>query len=64
MKGSDFIFGCVHLSYYKCHKTSFKIGGSYVYSSDWTKNKKATTNPINKKDNKMLSIPCNSLVKS
>ena len=39
MRGSDFIFDCVHLSYYKCHK-------------DWIKSKKATTNPINKKDNK------------
>ena len=27
-------------------------GGSYIDSSDWIKNKKATINPINKKDNK------------
>ena len=26
MKGSDFIFDCVHLFYYKRHKISFKRG--------------------------------------
>ena len=35
--------------YYKCHKINPNCGGSYP---DWIKNKKATTNPINKKDNK------------
>ena len=34
MKDSDFIFDCVHLSYYKCHKTNFKLNGSYIDSSD------------------------------
>ena len=29
-----------------------KCGGSYIDSPDWIKNKKATVNPINKKDNK------------
>ena len=24
MKGSDFIFECVYLLYYKCHKINFK----------------------------------------
>ena len=52
MKGSDFIFDCVHLLYYKCHKTNFKCGGSCMDSSDWIKSKKATINLINKKDNK------------
>ena len=27
MKGSDFIFDCVNLSYWKCHKINFKRGG-------------------------------------
>ena len=27
-------------------------GGSYIYSPDWIKNKRATINPINKKNNK------------
>ena len=35
--------------YYKCHKINPNRGGSYP---DWIKNKKVTTNPINKKDNK------------
>ena len=24
MRGSNFIFGCIHLLYYKCHKINFK----------------------------------------
>ena len=51
MKGSGFIFDCVHSSYYKCHKINFKPGGSYIDSPDWIKKKKKI-NPINKKDNK------------
>ena len=27
MKGSDFIFDCVNLLYWKCHKINFKRGG-------------------------------------
>ena len=52
MNGSEFVFDYVHLFYYKCHKTNSNCGGSYVDSPDWIKNKKATINPINKKDNK------------
>ena len=32
MRGSDFIFDCVPLLYYKCHKINFKLGGSCVDS--------------------------------
>ena len=32
MKGSDFIFDCVHWLHYKCHKIDFKQGGSYIDS--------------------------------
>ena len=42
----------VQLLYYKCYKTNPNRGGSYIDSSDWIKNKKATIYPINKKDNK------------
>ena len=49
MKGSDFIFDCVHLLYYKCHKINPNQGGSYINSSDWTKSNNATINPVNKK---------------
>ena len=47
MKRSDFIFDCINLLHYKCHKINLKRGGSYIDSSDWIKNKKATVNPIN-----------------
>ena len=30
MKGSDFIFDCVHLLHYKCHKINLNCGGSYI----------------------------------
>ena len=32
MIGSDYIFDCVHLLYYKCHLINFKRVGSYVDS--------------------------------
>ena len=34
MRGSDFIFDCVNLLVYKCHKTNFKQGGSHLDSPD------------------------------
>ena len=51
-EGSDFIFDCVHLLYYKYHKINFKQSESYIDSLDWIKNKKATINPI-----KMIMFP-------
>ena len=50
MRGSEFVFDYVKLLYYKCHKINLNRGGSYIDSPDWIK--KATINPINKKDNK------------
>ena len=52
MKGSKLVFNYVHLMYYKWHKINANRGGSYADSPDWIKNKKATINSINKKDNK------------
>ena len=52
MKGSEFVVDYVHILYYKCHKINPNYGGSYIDPPDWIKNKKATINPINKKDNK------------
>ena len=52
MKGSEFVFDYVHLLYYKCHKINSNRNGSYIDSPDWIKNKKATINHINRKDNK------------
>ena len=52
MKKSDLVFDSVDALYYKIHKISLNRGGSYIYSPEWVKNKKATTNPKNKKDDK------------
>ena len=51
MIGSEFVFDYVQLLYYKCHKINPSRGGSYIDFLDWIKNKKATINPINIKDN-------------
>ena len=51
MKGSVFVFDYVHLLYYKCHQINPACRASYVDFRDWIKKKKATINPINKKDN-------------
>ena len=50
MKGSDFIFDCVNLLHYKCHKINPKRGGLYIDSPDWIKDKKKTKSPINDDD--------------
>ena len=55
-RGSDFIFECVQLWYYKCHKINFKQGVKYIDSPDWIKYNKAKINPINKKDNACLQL--------
>ena len=52
MKSTNFLFDYVHLLYYKCNRINSIFGGSYIDSSDWIKIKKATINPINKKNNK------------
>ena len=52
MEGREFVFDYVDLLNYKCHKINPNGGGLYIASPDWTKNKRATRNLINKKDNK------------
>ena len=47
MRGSDFIFDCVNLLYYKFHKINFKHSDSYIDSTGQIKKEKATTNPRN-----------------
>ena len=54
MRSNEFLFDYVHLIYYKCHKINLDRGGSHIDSSDWIKSKKATINPIIKKDNKFF----------
>ena len=45
---------------YKLHRVHLKRGGSYVKSSEWLANKKATINPKNENDDECLrwSIIC------
>ena len=50
-KGSDFVFESVDLLSYIFHKTSLKRGKSYIKSSEWVLNKRATIN-LKIKDNK------------
>ena len=38
--------------YYKCYKINLNCVGSYIDYPDFIKSKKATINPINKKENK------------
>ena len=56
VEASNFVFDYVHLFYYKCHIINTNRGGSYIDSPDWTKSKKATLIPINKKDNKCFQF--------
>ena len=55
MKGSNFIFDCIHLLYHTFHKQILNLADS----PHWIENKKAKINPINKKDYVFL-ICCNS----
>ena len=52
MNGSGFVFNYLHLLYYKCHNINKNLAGSNADSPEWIKNRKATIDPINKKDNK------------
>ena len=52
MKGSDFVFDNFHLLCYRCHQINLKRGRSDIDSPEWIKNKKATINFVNQKDNK------------
>ena len=42
MRGSKFIWDSVDFLYYHLQKMGFKRAGSYINSSEWLKNKKAT----------------------
>ena len=50
--GSNFIFESVELIDYNLHKISLKTEKLYIESPEWLKNKGATINPKNKKDDK------------
>ena len=63
MKGIEFLFDSIDLLYYKFHKISLNRGGSYIFSPNWLKNKKATKNPKSS-DDKCFSMCCNCTIKS
>ena len=50
-KGSNYIFDKVDLLEYHLHKMSLNRGSSYINSPEWLKNKGATINPKNTRDN-------------
>ena len=52
MTGSEFVYDSVDVLYYNLNKVSLSRGGSYIDSLKWLKNKKATINPQNKKDDR------------
>ena len=51
MKGSDFIFNGINYLYYDLNRITISIGGSYIESPKWLKDKKCTINQKNT-DNK------------
>ena len=63
------VFDYVQLLYYKFHKINPNQVGPYIDCADWIKNKKATINPINKKDNKcfqyavIFALSCKEITK-
>ena len=52
MRGSEFVFNCVNELHYKLHRVDINGGRSYIDSSRWLKNKKATINPQNMNDDR------------
>ena len=46
----------MYLLSYKCYKTNPNCGGSFIDSPDLIKHKKATINPIDKKDKKYFQF--------
>ena len=52
VKECHFTFNCVDVLNYDLNKISLSRGGSYIDSPEWLKNKKATINPQNEKDDK------------
>ena len=49
--GSNFVFQSVDLLSNHIHKISLKRGNSYIKSSEWLINKRATVNPKNEEIN-------------
>ena len=56
MKGNDFVFDSVDALYYDLNRTSLNRGESYIDSPECVKNKKATINPQNEKDENAFNM--------
>ena len=54
IKASDFVFESADQLDDKFHRVRLKRGGSYIKSSKWLENKKATINPKNENDDECL----------
>ena len=52
MRGSEVVYDSVDVLYYDINKVSLSRGESYIDSPKWSKNKNATINPQNEKDDK------------
>ena len=59
MRGSKFAFNGINALDYDLNKIRLTIGKSYIDSFEWLKNKKATINPQNKKDDKCFQYALN-----
>ena len=57
MRGNKFVYDSVDVLYYNLNKFSLSRGGSYIDSPKWLKNKEATVNPQNKKDDRCFQYP-------
>ena len=57
--GSDFVYENVETLGIRFHTIEIKRGSSYIDSPQWLKNKKATINPKNTKDNRCFFV-CDS----
>ena len=51
-RGSEFVYNSVDVLYYNLNKVSLSRGRSYIDSTKWVKNKRATINSQNKKDDR------------
>ena len=57
MGGSKFVYDTVDVLYYNLNKVILSRGGSYIDTPKWLKNKKATINPQNEKDDRCFQYP-------
>ena len=56
IRGGEFVYDSVDALYYNPNKIRLSRGGSYTDSPKWLKNKKVTTSPQNKKDDRFFNM--------